>query len=110
MGKTGFQKFSEKAFVETHLPPIATPGEDVRRGRDERQGSGENGSATAGESSSGGRRGRPRGSRANLVSMCIRIDAGLKEELNALQARLHRSSAKDLIVEALTDLIRKYEL
>lgn len=100
MGKTGLQKFNERVFAETPMPRVGVPSGDGRPSRDER------GVGAAGKG--GVKRGRPAGSGGNLVAMNILLDAGLKERLGELRVRLHRGSMKDLVVEALNDLLEKY--
>lgn len=106
MGKTGFQKFNEKAFTESSIPQIGTPVKgEGRMSREERR-------RRAVEDAAGkpsGRRGRPAGKKENQVAMNFIVDAEFKERLYALRDRLHRGSVKDLFIEAVTDLFTKYE-
>lgn len=98
MGKTGLQKFNERVFSETPMPRVGVPSGGGRPSRDER------GVGAA----NGAKRGRPAGSGGNLVAMNILLDAELKARLGELRVRLHRGSMKDLVVEALNDLLEKY--
>lgn len=99
MGKTGLQKFTEKAFSETHIPNIAVPEAGARRLAPSERGT---------VSSVGARRGRPVGRKANQVRIHFLMDEDLKESLDSLKDRLHRGSVKDLLVEAVNDLLEKY--
>lgn len=107
MGKTGLQKYMDKAFSETPLPEIATPsGGGVRLSREGRVRLASGSVRGRGESS--GRRGRPAGKKANQVPMNFLVDAEFRDSLVALKDRLHRGSVKDLFIEAMTDLLEKY--
>ena len=128
MAKKGLEKLMEKQFGESSIS-IASPESTRRMSADElkrvneqmeaeRRGQPEPAEETVAPAMSGApvpekkRMGRPAKDpavKAKEVPLNTMVDAELKYRLEELRLKLYRSSRKDLVVEALHDLFRKYD-
>lgn len=102
--QTGLEKFMGKTF--TGGVKIENPTES----REVRKTPAAEPAAPAEETKEPKRPGRPRSEgKAEQSTIIVKVDRELKRKLEEVKYLTHKSTLKDVIVEAMNDIVRKYE-
>lgn len=104
--KTGFDTFMDKNFGSSVT--IGTPSESRRERLAAQPEIVQDSKEIAQVEKKDVKRGRPRKTKPEQAAIVLNIDRDLKEKLEAVKNITHRSTLKDIIIEAMFDVIKKY--
>lgn len=103
--QTGLEKFMDKTFtggvkIETSAEP-----------REHREMPAAEEAAVEQPKPTTGKVGRPRSEgKVEQVTIIVKVDRELKRKLEEVKYLTHKSTLKDVLIEAMNDILRKYEV